>query len=110
MTGTQDYSLGNAFDLKGRRAAFDHMPPGDKYHMTIEGAAHYAFSDNTREAADLTRFVTRDPRHHPWILEATREFFDAYLKGDAAAKEWLRKGQIEKDSGGHAKWERRPAE
>lgn len=110
MTGTLDYSLGSLMDLKGRRAAFDHMPPGDKYHMTIDGAAHHAFSDNARDPADLTRFLTRDPRHHPWILAATRTFFDAYLKGDQPAREWLRKGAIEKDSAGHAKWERRPAE
>ena len=107
MTGTKDVSLG-ALSTRVRRAAFDHMPPGDKYHLTIEEAAHYAFSDNARDPADLSRFVTRDPRHHPWILATATAFFDAYLKGDAKAREWLVKGEIEKISDGKAKLERRP--
>jgi len=108
MTGSRDYSLGGSLDVRSRRYAFDHMPPGEKYLLWIEYASHLAFSDNDRNPMDLGQFIQRDPRHHPWILAAATAFFDACLKGDAKARDWLRQGQIEKVSDGQAKLERRP--
>jgi hypothetical protein len=32
---------------------------------------------------------TQDPRFHAWIQKASLAFWDAYLRGDAAAKAWL---------------------
>ena len=107
MTGSKDYSLGGGFDVRSRRYAFDHMPPNDKHLLWIEDASHLAFSDNARDPMDLSRFVTRDPRHHPWILATATAFFDAYLKGDAKAGEWLAKTEIKRVSEGQVKLERK---
>lgn len=98
MTGTEDTGLGTD-DVADRRAAFDAMPPGDKHHLTIEGAEHSAFGDR------LDR--DRDPRHHGWILAATTGFLRAHLLDDRAARQWLERGQLQRDTRGEVVQERR---
>jgi predicted dienelactone hydrolase len=98
MTGTADTAIGTR-RVADRRVAFDRMPPGDKYHLTIRGAKHDAFG----ERAD----PERDPRHHGWILAAATAFLRAYLEDDAAARAWLEAGALQRDSGGEVVQERR---
>lgn len=93
MTGTRDYNLLNG-DATMRRYAFDHMPAGDKYHVVIAEATHFAFSDNMVDPLGREKTMQRDPRHHIWICELTVAFFEAYLNHDKSAEAWLKQRRI----------------
>jgi predicted dienelactone hydrolase len=68
MIGTRDRGAVNE-PPEWRTEAFKHMPSGDKYQVTVNGANHIAF-------------VTGQ-RFHACILHETTAFWDAYLKGNA---------------------------
>lgn len=86
MTGTQDRSpIGNRTDPKSRRLVFQQLPPAGKfYELVFEGGKHSAFSDGT-----FGRKQSRNPKHHPAIQAVSSAFWDAHLKADARATEWL---------------------
>jgi predicted dienelactone hydrolase len=85
MTGTKDLALiGNA-DLKSRLAVFPALPPGAKYEVVLYGAEHSAFSDRALPG-DTEK---RNPNHHRVVLALSTAFWDAYLRGNEAAKAWL---------------------
>ena len=92
MTGSEDYGLGTD-DVAERREAFEGMPAGLKFHLTIKDAEHHAFSDHQRLGLN-----PRDPRHHGWILAAATAFFRATLEGDQPALEWLQRKQLQRDT------------
>jgi predicted dienelactone hydrolase len=100
MTGTQDTGLGT-HDVADRRVAFESMPPGQKYHLTIENAEHLAFSNSSRPG------TVRDPRHHGWILAAATGFYRSYLKDDASARRWLARRKLQRDTLGEVVQEQR---
>ncbi|MEZ5304880.1 MAG: hypothetical protein R3F11_30155 [Verrucomicrobiales bacterium] len=84
MTGTKDDSpIGNTTPEK-RREVFPHLPDGGKYELVLDGAEHMAFSDRT-----LVGTKHRNPNHHQAIIALTTAFWEAYLRGDEAAKTWL---------------------
>ncbi|HEY3999911.1 MAG TPA: dienelactone hydrolase [Candidatus Xenobia bacterium] len=86
MTGTRDLSpIGHA-DVASRLAVFPALPPGDKYELVLNGAQHSAFSDR-RLISDRE---PRNPNHHKAIVALSIMFWDAYLRGDAAARAWLK--------------------
>jgi hypothetical protein len=67
------------------------MPPGDKYLAFLEGAGgSYAGLANSGERAATSSRVSPDPE---WTADVVRgltlAFWDAYLKGDAQAKQVL---------------------
>jgi predicted dienelactone hydrolase len=99
MTGTLDTGFGTP-DVADRRVAFDSMPPGDKHHLTIEDADHHAFAQGVPG-------TVQDPRHHGWINAAATGFFRAHLQGDAGAKDWLIRKQLQRDTLGEAVQEQR---
>lgn len=86
MTGTED---GSPIDPKlspaDRRKVYEAFPPGDKYQLVFEGAHHFAFG----EGGNSTKSRARLAHHHPAIQKISTRFFDAYLRGDGAAKSWL---------------------
>lgn len=85
MTGTKDTSvIGNA-TVESRLAVFPVLPEGSKYELVLNNAEHSAFSDR-KLPGDRE---PRNPNHHTAILAITTAFWDAYLRGDAAAKTWL---------------------
>jgi len=94
MTGTKD---GNPISPNSlpvtRREVYKALPAGDKFELVFEGAEHSAFSD----AGD--RATERIPHHHPAIQKISLKFWDAYLKKDAAAKQWLQSRQPKMDEG-----------
>lgn len=100
MTGTLDTGLG-IDDVRERRLAFDGMDKGVKYHLTIDGARHAAFSDSRAER------IRRDPRHHDWIKQCSTAFWDAFLRQDAGARRWLDTSVIETVSEGACVLERK---
>ncbi len=85
MTGTKDASPINDTDVASRLAVFPALQAGDKYELVLEGAEHSAFSDRALPGDK----EARNPNHHRAILALSTAFWDAYLRGDAAARAWL---------------------
>jgi hypothetical protein len=88
MTGTNDLAAIGDADMKSRLAVFPALPSGNKYELVLDGAEHSAFTDRPLPGET----GTRNPNHHRAILALSTAFWDAYLCGDAAAKEWLAGG------------------
>lgn len=85
MTGTRDVAPIGGVDVESRLAVFRALPPGGKYELVLDGAEHSAFTDR---ALPSDR-APRDPAHHRRILALSTAFWDACLRGDAAARAWL---------------------
>lgn len=85
LTGTEDSSPIGESDPANRLKVFPALPAGSKYQLVLDGARHLAFTDRILRSEQ----VPRNPLHHPEILAVTTAFWDAYLKRDAAAREWL---------------------
>lgn len=85
MTGTEDDSpVGNATP-QSRREVFSALPPGGKYELVFFQGEHQAFGDRVLPGSKRPR----DPNHHRVVLALSTAFFDAFLRGDAAALAWL---------------------
>jgi predicted dienelactone hydrolase len=80
-----------------RRDPFEHMPPGDRYNLVVDGANHFSFADEPASnavAQIVARGQTRDINQiHEYVVRATLIFWNAYLKGDNGAKSLLRSGK-----------------
>lgn len=108
MTGTRDVArfgttaLG-ATDAVARLAVYTALPAGDKYELVLNGAEHSAFGERALPG-DTGQ---RNPNHHRAILGLSTAFWDAFLKGDPAAKTWLNcdgpRALLEKDD----RWQRK---
>jgi predicted dienelactone hydrolase len=90
MTGTKDVArLGSATigasSVEQRLSVFPALPPGSKYEIVLNDAEHSAFTDRALPGET----GRRNPNHHRAILALSTAFWDAYLKGDAAARAWL---------------------
>ncbi len=104
MTGTKDVvPLLGKTDAKSRLAVFAALPPGGKYEVVLDRGEHSAFTDQALPG-DTEK---RNPNHHRVILALSTAFWDAYLRGDPAAKAWLDgdgpKSVLEKDD----QWEKK---
>ena len=49
----------------------------------------------------------KDPRFHDLIRQSTTAFWDAYLKGDSAARKWLAEGGFETALGADGVFEKK---
>jgi predicted dienelactone hydrolase len=85
MTGTHDTAPIGGQTVATRLAVFPALPAGDKYELVLDGAEHSAFTDRALPGDQKPR----NPNHHKAILALSTAFWDAYLRGDAAAKTWL---------------------
>lgn len=85
MTGTKDVARIGGQTLESRLDVYPHLPPGGKYELVLEGAEHSAFT----ERAPLSSAAQRNPNHHRAILALSTAFWDAHVRGDAAARAWL---------------------
>ncbi len=85
MTGTDDVAIVGDTDVASRLAVFPALPPGNKYELVLESGEHEAFSDRDLPGSKKKR----NPNHHRIILALSTSFWDAYLKDDEQAKEWL---------------------
>ncbi len=103
MTGTQDVSPIGDMDVASRLAVFPALPPGDKYELVLNGAEHSAFTDRALPGDR----GARNPNHHRVIRALSTAFWDAHLRGDAAARAWLEgngpRDVMEKDD----RWQRK---
>ncbi len=85
MTGTKDSSLIGKTSPESRRQVFAALPEGDKYELVLKDGTHMAFSETSLRGTD-----TRNPNHHRVILGLSTAFWDAYLKADPRAADWLK--------------------
>ncbi len=103
VTGSKDFLWVKSVrdDPTVRRRAYDGVPGGPKYHVEIADAEHNAFTDSE----PWYPVGKRDPRHHDWLRQAGTAFFDAYLKKDKAARDWLQAKKLEEGTKGLCKQE-----
>jgi predicted dienelactone hydrolase len=85
LTGTNDTSPIGGADVASRLTVFPALPPGSKYELVLDGAEHSAFTDRALPGDRQQR----NPNHHKAILAVTTAFWDAYLRDDPAARQWL---------------------
>jgi dienelactone hydrolase len=85
MTGTKDAAAITNIDVASRLEVFPALPPGSKYELVLNLAEHSAFTDRALPGDR----ETRNPNHHRAILAISTAFWDAYLRNDAKAREWL---------------------
>lgn len=86
MTGTKDESMiGTRSHVtpESRQTVYPNLKDGGKYQVVFKDGEHFIFTQIKR------RGKKRDPRFHPAILKLTTAFWDAHLKGDKKAQEWL---------------------
>jgi predicted dienelactone hydrolase len=102
MTGTKDDSPIGETKAADRRVPFDHVKDIPAYLITFDGGDHMLFSGNKQRAKQPT-----DDRYHLLIQQGSVAFWDAYLKEDGAAKNYLAGGGYEKAVGDGGKFEER---
>jgi hypothetical protein len=85
MTGTGDDSPMEGFDYKKRLDVFNYSGRADKYLMVLEGGDHMVYN-GTRGALEEN---PHREAHENIVKIASLAFWEAYLKGDAAALAWL---------------------
>ncbi len=94
-----------------RREPFQYSPPGDKYHLYIEGAHHGSFTGRFAEGGRTRGGGVGQPGNQTaifgYVKSATVAFWDAYLKGDAKAKAYLQSGALADDRQQTAKLSRK---
>jgi predicted dienelactone hydrolase len=88
LTGTLDNSPIGDTKAAERRVPFDHIQAPGQYLVIFQGGDHMIFAGQRRQVIK----GEKDPRFRDLILQGTTAFWDAYLKGDAAAKSWLSRG------------------
>jgi predicted dienelactone hydrolase len=85
MTGTKDTAPIGHTDLPSRLAVYPALQGAPKYEVVLFNAEHSAFTDRPLPGDS----ESRNPNHHRVILALSTAFWDAYLRGDAAALAWL---------------------
>ncbi len=85
MTGTDDDSPMENFDYKRRLTVHDYSEHPEKHLLVLEGGDHMVFN-GTRGKLKASAKRTK---HEEIIKIATLVFWDAHLKNDPAAREWL---------------------
>ena len=84
MTGTRDDSPIRAMRAADRLQVFPHLQQAAAWQVVFDQATHMDFGER-----DLLGRPHKNPRYHRAILALTTAFWDATLRGDAAAKAWL---------------------
>ena len=84
LTGTKDNSPIGGGTPEDRLEVFPNLKKAPAWQVVFDGATHMDFGE--RKVA-LRR--NKDSRYHEAILALTAAFWDAQLKGDKAAMEWL---------------------
>lgn len=85
MTGTEDTSPINDTKAAERRLPFDHCRNSDQFLVIFKDGDHMVFSGRPRTMGG----DKNDARFHELICICTSAFWDAYLRGDAKAKNQL---------------------
>lgn len=92
MTGTKDKGMITSVTPEDRLKVFKQLPKtGNFYHLVLHDAEHMAFSERT-----LRGQPHLNPHYHKAILAMSSGFWDAHLKGDSKAKDWLKSDKAKK--------------
>lgn len=103
MTGTKDDSPIGGNIAAERRVPYDHIKASDQFLITFDGGDHMIFSGRLRIKGD----DSKDALFQDYIMAATTTFWDAYLRGDQEAKNWLTGGGFEKYLGSVGTFEKK---
>jgi predicted dienelactone hydrolase len=103
ITGSLD-SLGPLASPAWHKIPFERSQPGDKYELFITGARHMSF---ITDQADSAARSSQAAAILGYTNSASLAFFDAYLKMDAGARQFLTTDALERYSHGAAKLSRR---
>ena len=102
MTGTNDVAAIGGQTLESRLAVYPSLPLSiDKFELVLKDAEHSAFTDRALPGEKSKR----NPNHHRAILALSTAFWDAYLKHDAAAMEWLQSKAVRDVLEADDKWQ-----
>jgi len=101
IIGTLDVDFVVTFHPAERRIAFDNSDGPDQFLVILLGAMHTSYEDRLPL---LPQYSYRNC-FHDYIEMATLAFFDACLKNDREAQQWLAAGEIESCGGGNCKLE-----
>lgn len=82
MTGTKDNSPIGGGTAQDRLEVFPALTKAPAWQVVFDGATHMDFGQRNG--------VEKDSRYHRAILALTTAFWDANLKGDKAAMDWLK--------------------
>lgn len=86
MTGTKDEVAALGAVLADRLKVYPALPETiDKYELVLYDAEHFAFTERSLTGSE----APRNPNHHRVILALSTAFWDAYLRDDRKALEWL---------------------
>lgn len=85
LTGTNDGGVIGGQTPQTRLLVFPALPEGGKYQLVLHKAEHSAFNDR---GLPFER-EKRNPNHHKAILAVSSAFWDAYLRDDAEARQWI---------------------
>jgi predicted dienelactone hydrolase len=103
VTGSLD-GLGPVASPAWHKVPFDRSVAGDKFHLLIEGANHMSFI--TPRTVSM-KTASRGEAILGYTNSAALAFWDAYLKNDANAKDYLGSNRLETQSHNAAKLYRR---
>jgi predicted dienelactone hydrolase len=103
ITGSLD-NLRPLANAAWHKIPFERSQPGDKYEVFIQGASHMSFI--TAETVNSAR-SSQAAAILGYTNSASLAFWDAYLKDDSAAKNFLQSDALERSSHGAAKLSRR---
>ncbi len=105
MTGTKDFlELLPQTTAADRRIPYDHMSQAETCLVNFVNGDHFIFSGRVGLPGAAER-KAQDALFQKLICASTTAFWDAYLKGNAAAKKWLLEGGCEKLLGKEASFE-----
>ena len=90
MTGTLDDSPVSDTKASERRLIYDNIDRNDNYLLTFEGGDHMVFAGRNTPGRDNSK----DPVFHRLIKMSTIAFWDAYLKNNKTALQWLTAGDF----------------
>ncbi|HUU09291.1 MAG TPA: hypothetical protein VM431_01980 [Phycisphaerae bacterium] len=73
----------------------DGPPPAGASPSDAEALRDVLRKEGRTDLAWVSGDRAKDPRFHDLIRQSTTAFWDAYLKGDSAARKWLAEGGFE---------------
>jgi pimeloyl-ACP methyl ester carboxylesterase len=93
MTGTKDDSPIGDTNAAQRRIPYDHMTSAETCLLIFNGGDHMVFSGAPRVSPAARE---SDARFHREICDASTAWWDAHLRDDTAARDWLMDGGFAK--------------
>jgi len=102
MTGTKDASIIGETTVEERRLPFDHMNKSDQYLIIFQDGDHLVFSGRGKLPGG-----GQDKRFQELILASSTAFWDAYLRDDRRAKDWLAGNGFQRTMGSAGTFEKK---